>query len=81
MTAPQLPVLLLGGEVPDDPGQALDGWRKALKLPNIKGIVAGRSLLYPADGDASAVSAASLAAASQAPQLTADRESLPGSLS
>jgi hypothetical protein len=57
--ASTLPVLLLGGEVPDDPGQAFDGWRKALKLPNVKGIVAGRSLLYPADGDvASAVDSA-----------------------
>jgi hypothetical protein len=70
--ASTLPVLLLGGEVPDDPEQAFDGWRKALQLPNVKGIVAGRSLLYPADGDVagavdSAVNAASLAAASLAP--------------
>jgi Cgl0159-like len=46
-----LPVLLLGGEVPDDPEAVFAGWRKALRLPNVKGIVAGRSLLYPADGD------------------------------
>jgi len=49
--ASTLPVLLLGGEVPDDPEQAFAAWRKALQLPNVKGIVAGRSLLYPADGD------------------------------
>jgi hypothetical protein len=49
--ASTLPVLLLGGEVPDDPEAAFAGWRKALRLPNVKGIVAGRSLLYPADGD------------------------------
>ena len=49
--ASTLPVLLLGGEVPDDPEGAFAGMRKALRLPNVKGIVAGRSLLYPADGD------------------------------
>ena len=51
MAASTLPVLLLGGEVPDDPERAFADWRKALQLPNVKGIVAGRSLLYPADGD------------------------------
>lgn len=51
VSASTLPVLLLGGEVPDDPGKAFAGWRRALQLPNVKGIVAGRSLLYPADGD------------------------------
>jgi hypothetical protein len=45
--------------VPDDPESAYAGWRKALRLPNVKGLVAGRSLLYPADGDvAAAVDAA-----------------------
>ena len=59
MAASTLPALLLGGEVPDDPGSAYAGWRKALRLPNVKGLVAGRSLLYPADGDvAAAVDAA-----------------------
>jgi hypothetical protein len=51
MAASTLPALLLGGEVPDDPEQAFTGWQKALQLPNVKGIVAGRSLLYPVDGD------------------------------
>ncbi|HLX48985.1 MAG TPA: aldolase [Streptosporangiaceae bacterium] len=54
MAASTLPVLLLGGEVPDDPEAAFAGWRKALQLPNVKGIVAGRSLLYPSDGDVAA---------------------------
>jgi hypothetical protein len=49
--ASTLPVLLLGGEVPDDQEGAFDRMRKALQLPNVRGIVAGRSLLYPADGD------------------------------
>ncbi len=59
MSASTLPALLLGGEVPDDPEAAFAGWRKALRLPNVVGLVAGRSLLYPADDDvASAVDAA-----------------------
>ena len=51
MAASTLPALLLGGEVPDDPGSAFAGWREALRLPNVMGLVAGRSLLYPADDD------------------------------
>ena len=71
--ASTLPVLLLGGEVPDDPEVAFAGWRKALQLPNVKGIVAGRSLLYPADGDvAGAVDTAVAMTAALSPQPTAD---------
>ncbi len=51
MAASTLPALLLGGEVPDDPESAFAGWCKALRLPNVLGLVAGRSLLYPADDD------------------------------
>ncbi len=54
MAASTLPALLLGGEVPDDPEVAFAGWRKALRLPNVMGLLAGRSLLYPADGDVAA---------------------------
>jgi hypothetical protein len=54
MAASMLPALLLGGEVPDDPESAYASWRKALRLPTVKGLVAGRSLLYPADGDVAA---------------------------
>ncbi|MBO2457116.1 aldolase [Actinomadura sp. LCR2-06] len=59
MAASTLPALLLGGEVPADPGAALAGWQKALRLPTVRGLVIGRSLLYPPDGDvAAAVDAA-----------------------
>jgi hypothetical protein len=51
IAASTLPALLLGGEVPDDPGLVFAGWQQALRLPTVRGIVAGRSLLYPADGD------------------------------
>jgi hypothetical protein len=71
--ASTLPVLLLGGEVPDDPEGAFAGMRKALQLPNVKGIVAGRSLLYPADGDvAGAVDTAVEVTAALAPKPLAD---------
>jgi hypothetical protein len=54
MAASTLPAVLLGGEVPDDPEQAFAGWQKALRLPTVMGLMAGRSLLYPADGDVAA---------------------------
>ena len=54
MAASTLPALLLGGEVADDPESTFAGWQKALRLPNVMGLVAGRSLLYPADGNVAA---------------------------
>nr|WP_218935652.1 aldolase [Actinomadura citrea] len=59
MAASTLPALLLGGEVAADPVAAREGWRRALRLPTVRGLVVGRSLLYPPDGDvAGAVDAA-----------------------
>jgi hypothetical protein len=52
MASTTLPALLLGGELPTD--EALAGWRKALALPGVRGLVAGRALLYPPDGDVTA---------------------------
>lgn len=51
LAATTLPVLLLGGEVPEDPGAAFAAMRKALQVPTVRGLVVGRSLLYPADDD------------------------------
>ncbi|MFP5289520.1 MAG: class I fructose-bisphosphate aldolase [Actinomycetes bacterium] len=51
MAATTLPTLLLGGEVSDDQDEAFESWSNALSLPNVRGLVVGRSLLYPADGD------------------------------
>ncbi|MFD4562569.1 aldolase [Streptomyces sp. NPDC058469] len=45
-----LPALLLGGEV-KDPEAAFASWGKALQLPTAQGLVVGRSLLYPSNGD------------------------------
>ena len=51
MTASSLPTLILGGEVCDDPYAALSGWAKALSLPTVRGLVIGRSLLFPPGDD------------------------------
>lgn len=51
MTASSLPALILGGEVSDDPYAALSGWAKALSLPTVRGLVIGRSLLFPPGDD------------------------------
>lgn len=45
-----LPAVLLGGEV-KDPYAAFAAWQEALSLPTVQGLVVGRSLLYPHDGD------------------------------
>lgn len=49
--ASTLPSLLLGGDVGDKPDEMFDRWRHALSLPGVRGIVAGRNLLYPPDDD------------------------------
>jgi DhnA family fructose-bisphosphate aldolase class Ia len=51
METSTLPAVLLGGEIGDDQEGAYERWRKALRLPTVQGLVVGRSLLYPADGD------------------------------
>lgn len=45
-----LPAVLLGGEV-KDADAAFAAWQDALSLPTVQGLVVGRSLLYPHDGD------------------------------
>ena len=51
LAASTLPSLILGGEVPDDPAATYAAWERMLSLPTVQGLVVGRSLLYPADGD------------------------------
>lgn len=51
MASSTLPALILGGEVSADADAAYAKWEKALALPTVKGLVIGRSLLYPPDGD------------------------------
>ena len=51
LAATTLPVLLLGGEVGTDQAGQFASWSRVLADPQVKGMVAGRSLLYPPDGD------------------------------
>ncbi|MEO5609708.1 MAG: deoxyribose-phosphate aldolase [Ornithinibacter sp.] len=41
------PILLLGGDAGRDHDRVFDGWERALKVHNIRGLVPGRALLYP----------------------------------
>lgn len=50
MRSTSLPTLLLGGD-PADPGATFVAWEAAMRIPQVRGLVAGRTLLYPADGD------------------------------
>lgn len=54
METSTLPAVLLGGDVGENQEGAYEKWRHALRLPTVKGLVVGRSLLYPADGDVAA---------------------------
>jgi DhnA family fructose-bisphosphate aldolase class Ia len=59
MAATTLPTLLLGGDPSGDPEHTYAKWKQALELPGVRGLVVGRALLYPPDGDvAGAVDAA-----------------------
>ncbi len=59
LEATTLPTLLLGGDPGNRPAEVFEGWKRALRIPQVRGLVAGRALLYPPDGDvAGAVSAA-----------------------
>jgi Cgl0159-like len=54
MAATTLPVFLLGGDPEVAPDVTYAKWEKALALPGARGLVVGRALLYPPDGDVGA---------------------------
>jgi hypothetical protein len=56
--ATTLPCVVLGGVPGPDPVQDLESWGRALTQPTVRGLVVGRSLLYPPDGDVRAAVAA-----------------------
>lgn len=59
MDATTLPTLLLGGDPSGRPDETYAAWSSALALPGVRGLVVGRTLLYPHDDDvASAVATA-----------------------
>ncbi|GAA1929084.1 Cgl0159 family (beta/alpha)8-fold protein [Nocardioides marmoribigeumensis] len=63
-----LPCVVLGGVPGPDPAADLDSWGRALVQPTVRGLVVGRALLYPPDGDVAR------AVASAASVLVAARE-------
>jgi DhnA family fructose-bisphosphate aldolase class Ia len=60
MEATTMPTLLLGGD-PADPQEAFAGWEKALALPSVRGLIVGRTLLYPPGDDVSSAVATAVA--------------------
>lgn len=45
------PLLILGGSPSPDPEQDYAAWASALRQPSVRGLVVGRALLYPSNGD------------------------------
>lgn len=61
LAATTMPVLLLGGEPGEEQEESYRKWRDALALPGVRGLVIGRSLLWPPDDDVqSAVDSAAI---------------------
>ncbi|GIE77109.1 hypothetical protein Aph02nite_30590 [Actinoplanes philippinensis] len=59
MAATTMPALLLGGDPSGSPEETYASWGRALAVPGVRGLMVGRALLYPPDGDvAAAVDAA-----------------------
>ena len=54
MESTTLPTLLLGGDPDTDPEETFASWRAALALPAVRGLVVGRTLLYPQGDDVEA---------------------------
>lgn len=76
MAATTLPTLLLGGDPDGGVDELYRAWEAALALPGVRGIVAGRKLLYPDDGDV--VRAVRTAAAIVHPAAAARPSARPG---
>jgi hypothetical protein len=49
-----LPVLILGGDPGDNWDSSFADWAHALEQPTVRGLIIGRALLYPPDGDVAA---------------------------
>ena len=54
MDSTTLPTLLLGGDPATNAEETFQTWRDALALPAVRGLVVGRTLLYPKDDDVAA---------------------------
>jgi hypothetical protein len=49
-----LPALILGGAPGPDPAATYASWEDAMTVPTVRGLVVGRALLYPTNGDVAA---------------------------
>ena len=58
--ATTLPILMLGGDPSGGVERIFDTWEQGMKEPNVRGLLAGRTLLYPPDGDIEAATARAL---------------------
>lgn len=66
MTSTTLPTLLLGGDPKGSDDEVFASWERSLALPGVRGLVVGRSLLFPQNDDvAAAVDIAASLVASQ----------------
>ncbi|MEY4293777.1 MAG: hypothetical protein RIR29_427 [Actinomycetota bacterium] len=54
MASTSLPTLLLGGDPVEDQDNIYESWDYALALDGVRGLVVGRTLLYPQDGNVEA---------------------------
>lgn len=62
MKSTTLPTLLLGGDPLGTSDEIYASWEKSLTLPGVRGLVVGRTLLYPRDGDGDVLAAVDRAA-------------------
>lgn len=53
--ATTMPILMLGGDPGERAGEVIAGWEQAMREPNVRGLIPGRALLYPHDGDVEGV--------------------------
>jgi DhnA family fructose-bisphosphate aldolase class Ia len=51
MRSTTMPTLLLGGDPKESDDEVFASWEKALGLPGVRGLVVGRSLLFPQNDD------------------------------
>ncbi|MET4780642.1 deoxyribose-phosphate aldolase [Glaciihabitans sp. UYNi722] len=54
MASTTLPTLLLGGDPTGHQSDTFAAWDSSLQLPGVRGLVVGRSILYPREGDVAA---------------------------
>lgn len=54
MASTTMPTLLLGGEGGGDPDAMYASWQRALRIEHVRGLIIGRTMLFPPDNDVAA---------------------------